>query len=385
MDSLKQGLYRDEFPHSNQHIYLNHCAIGPIPSRSAEAGREHIRQRNSGSVDTFGYDEPVIESARRLAAKLINSESEDAIAFIPNTSHGVNMISSAIPWEVGDEIVLSDIEFPANVYPYLWSGEGKTNVIKVDGSDGKLPVERIEEAITPRTRVVAVSAVQFLSGFRADLEAIGRLCKDNNIYLIVDAIQALGNTPVDVQKMQIDALVTGGQKWLLGPQGQGFMYISEELNQQLNPVYVGWLSVEDPWDLLNTDQQLQNTPRRFEGGMYNGPGINILEKSLELLNEAGIENINRHITGLQDYFEDQIRHLPLERFGSTEAKHRSGILAYTLPESLDAEKFVQSFRDAGIKISVRKNVLRIAPHLYNTSQEMDSAAEVLGKVRQSQI
>lgn len=377
MDTLNNGILRDEFPHSRTQIYLNHCAISPIPTRSLEAANEHLKQRNSGAVDTFELDEPVIESARNHAANLINSESIETIAFIPNTSHGINLIAAGISWEVGDEIILSDIEFPTNVYPYLLSEEHKTNVIRIDGSDGKVPVDRVEEAITPRTRVVALSAVQFLSGFRADLKAIGQLCRENNIYFVVDAIQALGQVPVDVRDMNIDALVAGGHKWLLGTQGQGLIYVSERMQQELKPVFPGWLSVENPWDLLNYDQSLQTTARQYEGGMYNGPGIRVLEKSLELLNEVGVEKINKHITELQNYFEEQIRHIPVRRYGSAESIHRSGILAYTIPESTDSEKLMATFRENDIKVSVREGILRIAPHLYNNADEMDRTADVL--------
>ncbi len=377
MSSLNDGLSRKEFSNSDDLIYLNHCAIGPIPRRSVEAARSHLQKRSSGSVDSFEFDEQVITSTRMNAAKMINSESDDLIALIPNTSHGLNLIASEFPWQDGDEILMSDIEFPANIYPYLWVTGADTHVKKINSQDGKIPVDRIEDAITPKTKMIAISAVQFLSGYRADLETIGELCKKHGIYLVVDAIQAAGCCPVDVQKMQIDALVTGGHKWLLGAQGLGFMYVSEKLQEQLIPRYAGWLSVDDPWDLLNTDQNLLQNARRYEGGMYNGPGVHILNESLELLLETGIDRTYQHIQQLQDHLLSKLQNAPLQPYGSGEALNRSGILAFQLSDTIDSKAILQTFSDAGISVSVRSNILRIAPHLYNTSDEIEKAANVL--------
>lgn len=380
MSSLNDGLFRKEFSHTNDLIYLNHCAIGPIPQRSEEAARSHLQKRSSGSVDSFEFDEQVITSSRKNAAKMINSGSDDLIALIPNTSHGLNLIASEFPWEDGDEILLSDIEFPANIYPYLWVSDSDTQVKKIDSEDGKIPVERIEAAITPKTKMIAISAVQFLSGYRADLETIGELCKKHKIYLVVDAIQAAGCCPLDVQQMQIDALVTGGHKWLLGAQGLGFMYMSEEFHKHLTPRYVGWLSVENPWELLNTDQNLLPNARRYEGGMYNGPGVHILNQSLELLLETGIDRIYQHTLQLQDHMLSKLRNAPLQPYGSGEALNRSGILAFRLSDSNDNQTILQTFADAGITVSIRSDILRIAPHLYNTSDEIEKTAEILENI-----
>ena len=380
MTSLQSGLYRNEFSHIDDNIYLNHCALGPIPERSFKAAETHLKERSSGAIDSFELDEPVMQTCRRNAARLVNSPSEEQIALISNTSHGLNLICAEMPWEKGDEIILSDIEFPTNIYPYIHSTGGKTKVIKVDGSDGKVPVERIEDAITPRTKVIAVSAVQFLSGYRADLETIGRICKKNGIYLIVDAIQAAGCCPLDVQRMQIDALVTGGHKWLLSLQGTGFMYISPEFQKQLQPAYAGWLSVEEPWDLLNTDQPLAGGAVRYEGGMYNGPGVHVLKHSLQLLLDAGVDNIYHHTVSLQNHFLSLIAQDTVSVYGADDDANRSGILALRLPPNTDGESVITQFKDAAITVSIRENILRIAPHLYNTKNEIEQAAEVLQNV-----
>ena len=376
MAIIYDGMRREAFSHIDQTIYMNHCAIGPIPDVSKEAAIRHLEERSSGMIDTFHFDEESINGCRSRAAELINSPSEASIALISNTSHGLNLISSAIPWQSGDEIIVSDLEFPANVYPWIWNGRDDTSVVKIDGSDGAVPIERIEAALTPNTRVVAISAVQFLSGYRADLEEISRLCRKHGIYLIVDAIQAAGCCPLDVDQLNIDALVTGGHKWLLGPQGLGFMYLSEEFQTQLNTGNVGWLSVEEPWQLLNTEQQVLDNARRFEGGMYNGPGVHVLSHSLELLNSAGINTIYRHITGLQDLFLEKIGVGQDQLFGAGRPRNRSGIMAFRLNEDSDSNVITEHFKQAGISVSSREGILRIAPHLYNTQAEIERVADI---------
>ncbi|HTP12859.1 MAG TPA: aminotransferase class V-fold PLP-dependent enzyme, partial [Bacteroidota bacterium] len=255
------------FPHiQSGQIYLNHASISPLSTRAVDAMTKYLQTHSNGTLVSYD-DELKIESDCRTAVQaLIHAESTDRIALTGNTSDALNIVASGLPWQRGDRIILNDMEFPANVYPYHHLQEQGVAVDIIKCPDGRISPEMIERTITPNTRVVALSAVQFLSGFRADLARIGGLCRERKVWFIVDGIQAVGAVRVDVQRMKIDGLAAGAQKWQMSVQGTGFLYVNEALQEAIHPKYVGWLGVQDAWNFYNYGQPLAPTAKRYEGG-----------------------------------------------------------------------------------------------------------------------
>jgi cysteine desulfurase / selenocysteine lyase len=369
--------FRAQFTHTERGIrYVNHAAQSPLAHDTVAAINEHLGERHNGAMMTYERDMEVIDECRGRIRTLINAAETRQIAFATNTSEGLNRVTSGLDWHPGDEIILNSIEFPSNVQPYRKLEPLGVRCIFVDAADGTIPVERLEAALTPRTRMVAISAVQFLSGWHADMEAIGRLCRERNIWFVVDGIQAAGVTPVDVQRWQADAFATGGLKWLMAPTGIGFLYLSDRLCEQLKTPDPGWLSVEEPWDLLRYDQPLRTDATRFEAGAANMPGIYGLNAAIGLLLDTGIERIFRQVRRLTAQLREGIRSSGLEAeglipFTSADPFRQSGILTYCLPELIDHKELETAYRSEGIFVSIRDNKLRFSPHGYNTDEEIE--------------
>ncbi len=404
--------FRDQFPHTERGIcYFNHAAQSPLARVTVEAINDHLGERHNGMMMPFAKDIKIIEQCRERICELINAGDTRQIAFIGNTSEGLNRVTSGLDWQAGDEVILNTIEFPSNIYPYKKLESQGVRCVFVDADDGTVPVVRIEAAITPKTKMIAISAVQFLSGYRADMEAIGALCRKHEIWFVVDGIQAAGIVPVDVQQWGVDAFATGGLKWLMAPTGIGFLYLSERLNRALKTPDPGWLSVEEPWDLFNYDQPLRAEAQRLEGGVVNIPGVYGLNASIGLLLETGIERMYAHVLACNRKLRHELEAFGMQTFTTADEVHQSGIITFRLPDAGNGEgassvdlnsddataertsgnettghpseentavhdfsDLETTFRDRGIFLSVRDRKLRFATHGYNTMAEIAQAA-----------
>ena len=361
-------------------IYMNHAAVSPLSKPVTDRMRKHLSGRSHGQIDTFKRDFKSFEKARELVKDLINAESSDRISFTQNTSHGLNIVAHGLKWHNGDHIILNDLEFPANVYPYLNLEPRGVKVDFIRNRNGRITPNMIENALRPQTRLVAISAVQFLSGFMADLKAIGELCKQRGIWFVVDGIQALGARRIDVQGMNIDALATGGHKWLMGPQGAGFLYLSESVQNEIINQHIGWLSVEEPWELFNYDQPLHKTARRYEIGTPNTHGIHGLLASLELMSEIGYDRIEGQILHLTGELIDEIKEWEdCDMYSPIPEEERAGIVTVDLPENIDTDTLLQKLKDKKLHVAIREGLLRIAPHYYNSSSEVEQATGIIRK------
>src|SRR5687767_8866268 len=276
------------FPILREMDFFNHAGVAPLPRVAADAMRKYAQQAETVAyVNTGWYRE--VEKLRDVAASLINAH-RDEIAFVKNTSEGVATVANGIEWKAGDRIVTTAVEYPANIYPWMdvanRFGAELVMVAEETGSDGRrrVPLERImEEVRHPRTRLVALSHVEFASGQRHDLATIGKFCRENGKLFAVDAIQSVGVLPVDVQGMFIDYLSADGHKWMLGPEGAGIFYCRRELLKQTRPLMIGAMNVVNPTDYGSYDYTLQPTAARFESGCYNIGGLLALRASIELL------------------------------------------------------------------------------------------------------
>jgi cysteine desulfurase / selenocysteine lyase len=367
------GKAKTIFPHTHDgKIYLDHAASSPLSIRVVESIEAHLRERCIGSIDTYlEHDVAKIEKCRGRIKELLNAESADRIAFMANTSDPINVIASGLKWASGDRILLHESEFPANVWPYLNLKRHGVEIDVIPIRNGHPTPQLIADSITERTKVVAISAVQFLTGYRADLEAIGSLCRSKNVLLVVDGIQAVGSVKVDVQRMKIDAMASGCQKWQMGPHGTGWLYISENLQARIKPAHVGWLSVEEPWNFFDYNQQLHPTARRFEGGSKNIPGIWGLDAALATLLEFGLDGIEGHILALTQMLISGLQSIDgVHVITPTGHNQRAGIVTIELPNHEDPKVVHQHLKKNDISVALRDGKIRYSPHFYNSPTEI---------------
>jgi selenocysteine lyase/cysteine desulfurase len=367
---------RQLFPHTQKGVvYLNHAAVSPLSTRVVRAQTQHLQDRSSGKIETFFDDVVQIDETKRCIQRLINAESFKRIALVGNTSDALNIVASGVDWKPGDRILLNDQEFPANIYPYYHLKNQGVEVDIIRCPDGRVTPELIYSSLQPRTRLLALSAVQFLSGYRADLMLLGDLCRSKGIMFVVDAIQAIGAMKLDVQAMKIDAMAAGAPKWQMGPQGIGFLYLTEELQARVHQKYLGWLSVENPFDFSNWDQALDPAARRYEGGTVNIPGMWGLHAALSTLLEVGPTVIESHILGLTQALMDEFLSADGVRlFSPTVLSERAGIVTIEPPKNVDPTAAFQELTRREVFISLRNGKFRYSPHFYNSREEVLSAA-----------
>jgi selenocysteine lyase/cysteine desulfurase len=358
-------------------LYLNHAGTSPMSLRVVETMREYFHARSEGDLDTYPRDMTMVQECRAAVAELIHAESPDRIAFQPNTSDAINVVASGIPWRTGDRIVLSTVEFPANVYPYLNLRALGVELDFLAPSDGRVTAEMIAARVTPRTRLVSLSAVQFLSGYRADLRAIGIMCRERGIVFAVDGIQAVGAVRVDVQELRIDALAAGAQKWQMGPQGTGFLYLTAELQSQIRQKNLGWLSVDDPWKFHDYDQPLAPSARRYEGGSLNMPGLWGMHASLKTILEFGPAGIESHLLSVTSVLIEGLSGIPGVRLCSPLLdEERAGIVTVSLDAPFHPKDVFRAMKKRDVTIALRDNMLRYSPHFCNSTDDMRRTVDI---------
>lgn len=360
---------RSLFPHlDTDQVYFNHAAIGPWSKLVLDRIAEYSTQRSGGMVENFPFFLEKNASARAKLAKLLGAETS-RLAWIDNVSNGLNILANGIDWQTGDRIILNDIEFPSNVYPFLNLQRLGVEIDIVKSHNGVVDVGDIENAITPKTKLVSISLVQFLSGYRADIDAIGSLCKEKGIIFCVDAIQAAGVVEVDVAKSQIDFLCGGTQKWLMSSQGLSYIYLTEELQSRITQKNVGWASVNDAWNLLDYNLSLKSSAERFQNGTINVLGVCLFDASLDLFLCYGMNNVESRILENTEYFISKLVEIGIEPIlKNIEKKNRAGIVTFKHERSNEIFEHLQSKRIFG---AVRQGMIRFSPHFYNTKEEID--------------
>ncbi|HKI47038.1 MAG TPA: aminotransferase class V-fold PLP-dependent enzyme [Balneolales bacterium] len=377
--SLNVAEVRELFPFLKQGTcYLNHAAISPLSSKVTNAIKNRLDIRSLGSIEAFTHDKPIIDDCRVQIARLINAESEERIAFVPNTSSGLNIIANGVKWSPGDQILIGDVEFPTNVYPFLNLRRLGVDVKLITNDNGSVTAEMIEKATTPKTKLVSISTVQFLSGYRADMERIGEWCRRHDIWFVVDGIQAVGAIELDVVASHVDALCAGSHKWQMGPQGLGFLYVNKRMQDAIRPSNAGWLSVTAPWELLDYNLEFLPTAMRYELGTMNANGIVGYHAALKLLNEIGIRNIQQRILDLTSRILSEFSHWDdIRILTPNDDHHRAGIVTLDLPEMVDPDGLMENLSKENIVVAIRNGMLRLSPHFYNTEQEVDHSVSII--------
>lgn len=373
--------WTDEFPILQQMAFFNHAGVAPISGRAARAMRDYVQQATDKAYVGSGWYARA-DKIREMAARLIGARSGWEIAFVSNTSSGLSLVAKGMRWQPGDEVVITNIEFPANRYPWVDLKHQGVKVVEVERRpDGSIDPEDLHEAVTNHTRVVAISHVQFASGQRMDLRAISDLVHQARGYLCVDAIQSVGAMPVDVRAMGIDFLAADGHKWLLGPEGAGIFYCRQELIEDLHPGVVGWRNMVDAQDYLNYRYDFRGDAVRFEPGSLNIPGVLALGASIEMFLELGMEAVWRRIEGLTTRLCDGLSakgyHVISPR---GDPRQRSGIVVFEPAAEAGKPapaKIVADLEKQGIIIVLRDGRLRASPHFYNTLQQIDQLIHAL--------
>jgi len=376
MNSMDWQALRADFPVTRRWAFFDHAAVAPLSSRAVNALADYAQDlADNGDVHERRWTER-IEHVRGLAGRLLNADPLD-VAFVKNTSEGIGIVAQGFPWQQGDNVVIAAEEYPANQYPWLNLRGRGVEVRAVASTGARLLVDDIAAAMDARTRILSLSLVEYASGFRNDLDALGQLCRERGVLFCVDAIQGLGVFPVDVKRTPIDFLAADGHKWLLGPEGAGIFFVRREFIDRLHPVGIGWNSVVGARDFSRIDFQLRPHAGRYESGSLNVAGITALGGSLELLLEIGIQKIQNRVLELTDALCDKLARAGLEVFSSRLPGEKSSIVSVALADTAEASRRVKSCLQRGIVINKRAGRLRISPHFYSSLDEIEALVEAL--------
>ncbi len=360
---------RRNFPITKKYIYFDNAGVAPISLPAMK-----IVNTIAKDICDVGYLKLECwyletEKARKDAAALINS-SPDEIAFVKNTSHGLSLVAGGINWRSDDEIIIADQEFPANVYPWQNLKRQGVKVITVSSRKGRLLVDYFAKAVTSKTKLISISSVEYATGFRNDIAAIGRICQKKGILFCVDAIQSLGAIPIDVKKNKIDFLAADGHKWLVAPEGIGIFFCRRSLIKKLNPVLIGWKTVKNASNYHKINFQLKQDASRFEEGSQNLIGVHALRASIRLLRSIGIERIEQWNLHLTDLLLKGLKGQGGRILNSTMPQDRSSIISFTTGNKAKDRALVNHLIKNKIIVSLRADGIRLSPHLYNTPDEI---------------
>jgi cysteine desulfurase/selenocysteine lyase len=357
--------YAHQFPVRQHRIYLNHAAVAPLCKPAADA-MKHLAD-DCTQFGSLHYKDwlDTYEGLRVAAARLIGADRSE-IALVKNTSEGIATVAIGLDWKPGDCMVAFREEFPANYYPWKRLEEKGVNVTWLSVTD---PLEAIERA-TRGARLLAISFVQFLSGYRAPIQAIGEICHRNSCIYLVDAIQGLGAFPLDVATCHIDALAADGHKWLLGPEGCGILYINQALQDRVEPVEFGWTNVAGYNDYASRDMALRPDAGRYECGTLNTIGCFGLKASIELLLEVGLGKIGLLVQNLGDRIAEGVLNKGYELMGTRTPESGAGIVSFRKP-GIDAVEIVRKLTAAGISVAPRAGWVRTSPHFYIPPSDID--------------
>ncbi len=355
---------------------MNHAAVSPLSTRVRDRMRALIDDVTLNGATNYYDWVKTYEDARAAAARLVGARPRE-IAFMKNTSDGLSAVANGIDWREGDSIVTCDVEFPSNFYPWMRVAESFGVKLKTASErDGRISSDELISLIDERTRVVALSWVQFASGFRSRIAEIGKACRERGALFVVDAIQGLGALKLDVEREYVNVFAADAHKYLLGPEGIALFYVSDRVIDRIKPTVVGWTSVKDYENYLDYSLDYREGAARFECGTLNTVGVYGLGAALDLFLEIGPETTERYLLELGDYLAESLRGKGYRVVSSREAGEASAIVTCTHERHAPAEVY-NILRNRNIFTAPRVGRLRISPHLYNTREEVDALVEAL--------
>jgi selenocysteine lyase/cysteine desulfurase len=368
---------RSLFPVTERLIYFNHAAVSPPPVPTIQAVKAQLDDVSTNGTVNYRSWLATKESARGLVAAMIGARPEQ-IAFMRNTSDGLSTVANGLRWLAGDNVVTFRHEFPSNIYPWLRLRDACGIEVRMsEERDGRVSLDDLTALIDHRTRVVAISQVQYASGFRADLERLGRAARAVDALLVVDVIQGMGVLPLDVEGELVDVAAGACHKWLLTPEGVGVLYLSDRARERIEPTLVGWVSVPNPDDYDNFEQGWNRGTLAWETGTAPTALIHGLEASLKVLADIGIERIAGYLEELTDYLCDQIKSSEYQIVSSRRRDEKSQIVCIRHRQGLAPMSLFLQLKQQDIITAPRGDRLRISPHFYNTPQEIDELIRCL--------
>jgi selenocysteine lyase/cysteine desulfurase len=365
------------FAAANQYTYLNSAAVSPMPTTAIVAINKQLADVAANGSEHYQDWVDTKNRARALVAEMLNVRPEQ-VAFVRNTSDGFATIANGLSWQAGDNIVSFEREFPANYYAWRRiRDEYNVELRLCQERKGRIDMDEFVSLIDSNTKVVAISSVQYASGFRADLARIGQAARAVEALFCVDIIQGFGATSYDLPAESVDAACGASHKWLCAPEGCGILYLSDRARERVKPTLVGWISVETPWDFEDRDQPFKSTALAWESGTGASSLYYGLEESLKLLQSVGLSTINEYLWNLTDHLCEGVERknydlissrLPGERSSIVCIKHRGGITCSEIAARLQAQKII---------VSPRSDRLRVSPHFYNNLEDIDRLVEAL--------
>ncbi len=362
---------RKLFKVTETHAYLNSAAVSPIPSTAIEAINWQLNDVAANGTLHFSDWVATKGRARSLVAQMLKVLPEQ-VAFIRNTSDGMASIANGLAWKSGDNIVSFEREFPANFYAWRRiRDEYGVELRLCPERDGRIDQDELINMIDSNTKVVALSAVQFASGFKVDLERVGRAARAVDALFCVDIIQGFGAMPFDLPAQFVDAACGASHKWLCAPEGCGIIYLSDRARERVRPTLVGWISVDEPWDFEDRDQSFKPTALAWESGTGPAALFYGLEQSLKLLIAADPENIQNYLETLTDELCDSLAGLDYEMISSRTPGENSSIVCIKHRSGLTSSQIAAQLESNDVIVSPRGDRLRIAPHFYNNSEDVD--------------
>jgi cysteine desulfurase / selenocysteine lyase len=373
---IDETLLAEEFPHEEGLIYLNHAAVAPWPARTAKAVIAFAEENIHFGASRYPQWIKKEDQLRGQLQRLINAPSADDIALLKNTSEGLSIVAGGIAWQSGDNIVSSDEEFPSNRIP--WEAQGVHGVefrqVNLKGDD---PEAALIQACNGKTRLLTISSVQYASGLKLDLARLGEFCRSNSILFCVDAIQSIGAIRLNVQAIHADFVMADGHKWMLGPEGVALFYARPESRDQLQLHQHGWHMVESAGNYdLKTWKPAINA-KRFECGSNNMMGIHALSASISLLEELGMDRIEKDLMHITSYLIDQLMLLQgVELLTPNSAKARAGIVSFRF-EGKDHGLIHQTLMKNEVICAHRGGGIRFSPHFYTSRKIIDKALEII--------
>ncbi len=364
---------RKLFPITDNFAYFLCNGKSPLPKPTAEAIHETTDSLMNSAAIAMALFKPTVKETREKVARLIGCDT-DEVAFCRNTAEGILWLAQSMPWKEGDEVLLTHREYATVVYPFMAQRHYGVKVNFVEQDNRRITPEVIKKGITDRTRLVAISWPQFDTGQRADLKAISKICHERDIVFYVDPIQCLGTIRLNVREMDIDCISAGTHKWLLALPGLGIFYCRKSLLAKLRPVHVGWGSLEEEVSMEYPTDSYPFDPargaRRYEEGSKNVVGIAALNASLSLIEEIGVENIERRVKQLTDYLCEQAKKKGCEIMSPRDGDEWSGIVLMRLPKQ-DPYKLEEDLRSELIMVHGMRNCLIMATNFYNNEEDID--------------
>ncbi|MFC3609054.1 aminotransferase class V-fold PLP-dependent enzyme [Stutzerimonas tarimensis] len=368
--------HADEFPLTPGLHYLNHAAVAPWPRRAAQAVAAFAEQNMQTGARDYPIWLQVEQRLRNRLRRLLNAPSSDDLALVKNTSEALSFVAFGLDWNPGDQVIISDEEFPSN--RVVWEALAPRGVEVIEVSLlGPDPEQNLLAAVGPRTRLLSISAVQYASGLRLDLERLGMGCERRGVLFCIDAIQQLGALPFDVQTSRCAFAMADGHKWMLGPEGLGVFYCRQDLREQLRLHEYGWHMLEHAGDYDRRDWQPARSSRRFECGSPNLLGCMALEASLSLLEEVGMESVARMLGERVEQLQQGLRRISgVELLSPSDSARRAGILTFRMSDWSNEALFAR-LKSEQVVCAQRGGGIRFSPHFYTPTEVIEDSLALI--------